>query len=67
VVYGTAGATPEYRLPLLILLQDYRFVFPGALVRFLANVFLAGLLAFAGIRLAVILAPGNRSSHLLYG
>jgi len=42
---------------LLILLQDYRFVFVDAFVRFLANVFLAALLAFAGMRLAVNLAP----------
>jgi hypothetical protein len=50
---------------LLILLQDYRFVFLDAFVRFLANVFLAALLAFAGIRLAVALAPEDGSSHPL--
>src|ERR1700682_4844349 len=50
---------------LLILLQDYRFVFLDAFVRFLANVFLAALLAFAGIRLAVTLAPEDGSSHPL--
>ena len=31
---------------LLILLQDYRFVFLDAFIRFLANVFLAAILAF---------------------
>lgn len=50
---------------LLILLQDYRFVFLDAFVRFLANVFLAALLAFAGIRLAVALAPEDGSPHPL--
>jgi two-component system, LytTR family, sensor kinase len=50
---------------LLILLQDYRFVFVDAFVRFLANVFLAALLAFAGIRLAVALRPEDGSSHPL--
>ncbi|HEV3199694.1 MAG TPA: histidine kinase [Bryobacteraceae bacterium] len=50
---------------LLILLQDYRFVFLDAFVRFLANVFLAAILAFAGIRLAVVLVPDNGSSHPL--
>jgi hypothetical protein len=50
---------------LLILLQDYRFVFLDAFVRFLANVFLASLLAFAGIRLAETLALGDGSSHPL--
>jgi hypothetical protein len=50
---------------LLILLQDYRFVFLDAFVRFLANVFLAVLLAFAGIRLAVTLAPTDGLSHPL--
>jgi two-component system LytT family sensor kinase len=50
---------------LLILLQDYRFVFLDAFVRFLANVFLAAILAFAGIRLAVALAPDDGSSHPL--
>jgi two-component system LytT family sensor kinase len=42
---------------LLILLRDYRFVFLDAFVRFLANVFLAGLLAFGGLRLGVLIAP----------
>ena len=50
---------------LLILLQDYRFVFLDAFVRFLANVFLAALLASAGIRLAVTLAPEDGLSHPL--
>jgi two-component system, LytTR family, sensor kinase len=38
-------------IALLILLQDYRFVFLDAFVRFLANVILAATMAFAGIRL----------------
>ena len=50
---------------LLILLQDYRFVFLDAFVRFLANVFLAAVLAFAGIRIAIALAPEDGSSHPL--
>jgi two-component system, LytTR family, sensor kinase len=50
---------------LLILLQDYRFVFLDAFVRFLANVFLAALLALAGLHLAVILAPEDGASHPL--
>jgi len=50
---------------LLILLQDYRFVFLDAFIRFLANVFLAALLAFAGIRLAIVLAPEEGVSHPL--
>ena len=50
---------------LLILLQDYRFVFLDAFVRFIANVFLAALLALAGIRLAVSLAPDDGASHPL--
>jgi two-component system LytT family sensor kinase len=48
---------------LLILLQDYRFVFLDAFVRFLANVFLAAILAFGAIRFAVTVAPGDWSSH----
>jgi hypothetical protein len=44
-------------LALVILLQDYRFVFLDAFVRFLANVLLAALLAYAGIRLAAGLTP----------
>ncbi len=44
---------------LLILLQDYRFVFLDAFVRFVANVFLAALLAFAGLRLAFALVPAG--------
>jgi len=50
---------------LLILLQDYRFVFLDAFVRFLANVLLAAILAFAGIRLAITLTPEDGSSHPL--
>ena len=50
---------------LLILLQDYRFVFLDAFVRFLANVFLAAVLAIAGIRLAVALTPEDGSSRPL--
>jgi two-component system LytT family sensor kinase len=38
-------------IALLILLQDYRFVFLDAFVRFLANVILAVSLALAGMRL----------------
>ena len=47
---------------LLILLQDYRFVFLDAFVRFLANVILAVLLSYAGIRLAAALAPEGGSA-----
>ena len=50
---------------LLILLQDYRFVFLDAFVRFLANVFLAAVLALAGLRLAIALAPEDGSPHPL--
>jgi len=50
---------------LLILLQDYRFVFLGTFVRFLANVLLAALLAFAGIRITETLALENRLGHPL--
>jgi len=50
---------------LLILLQDYRFVFLDAFVRFLANVFVAALLAIAGIRLALSLVPEDGLSHPL--
>lgn len=46
---------------LLILLQDYRFVFVDAFVRFLANVILAALLGLGAVRLAGSLAwrPGG--------
>jgi two-component sensor histidine kinase len=44
-------------IALLILLQDYRFVFMDAFVRFLANVILAALLSYAGIRIAAGLIP----------
>ncbi len=37
-------------LALFVLLQDYRFVLLDAFIRFLANVFLAGLITFIGIR-----------------
>ncbi|MGH9662818.1 MAG: sensor histidine kinase, partial [Bryobacteraceae bacterium] len=40
-------------LALFVLLQDYRFVLLDAFIRFLANVFLAGVLTFAVIRIAV--------------
>jgi len=50
---------------LLILLQDYRFVFLDAFVRFLANVILALILGLAGIRLAATLMPGKGASHPL--
>jgi two-component system, LytTR family, sensor kinase len=50
---------------LLILLQDYRFIFLDAFVRFVANVFLAAVLAFAGIRIAIALVPEDGSSHPL--
>ena len=49
---------------LLILLQDYRFVFLDAFVRFLANVFLAALLALAGIRLAVNMRRRRMGCHI---
>lgn len=39
-------------LALFVLLQDYRFVLLDAFIRFLANVFLAGLITFVGIRYA---------------
>jgi two-component system, LytTR family, sensor kinase len=52
-------------IALLILLQDYRFVFLDAFVRFLANVFLAAVLALAGLRLAAALVPEDGSPHPL--
>jgi two-component system LytT family sensor kinase len=39
-------------LALFVLLQDYRFILLDAFIRFLANVFLAGLITFIGIRAA---------------
>jgi len=39
-------------LALFVLLQDYRFVLLDAFIRFVANVFLAALITFAGIRAA---------------
>jgi signal transduction histidine kinase len=39
-------------LALFVLLQDYRFVLLDAFIRFLANVFLAALITFAGMRAA---------------
>jgi len=50
---------------LLILLQDYRFVFLDAFSRFLANVLLAAVLGFAALRIAVRLVPEDVSSHPL--
>ena len=47
---------------LLILLQDYRFVFLDAFARFVANVFLAAVLALAGIRAAIALMPQDGSA-----
>lgn len=46
---------------LLSVLQDYRFVFLDAFVRFVANVILAALVGFGGVRLAITLAwrPGS--------
>src|ERR1700678_421068 len=52
-------------LALLILLQDYRFVFLDAFIRFLANVILAAVMAFAGVRLALRFTPANGFSHPL--
>jgi len=52
-------------IALLILLQDYRFVFLDAFVRFLANVILAALLGYLGLRLAVDLIPENAPAHPL--
>jgi len=52
-------------IALLILLQDYRFVFLDAFVRFLANVMLAAVLAYAGLRVAANLTPDNSSAHPL--
>ena len=52
-------------IALLILLQDYRFVFLDAFVRFLANVMLAALLGLAGIRLAIRWMPEDGSAHPL--
>ncbi len=52
---------------LLILLQDYRFVFVDAFVRFLANVILAALLGYAGIRLGAALAPARGAASPLSG
>ena len=52
-------------LALLVLLQDYRFVFVDAFVRFLANVILAALLGYAGLRLAAGLAAENGPVHPL--
>jgi two-component system LytT family sensor kinase len=52
-------------IALLILLQDYRFVFLDAFVRFLANVLLAVFLSYAGIRLAANLVPENGTERPL--
>jgi two-component system, LytTR family, sensor kinase len=48
IVFHHAGIP----LALFVLLQDYRFVLLDAFIRFLANVFLAGLITFIGIRAA---------------
>ncbi len=45
---------------LLILLQDYRFVFLDAFLRFLANVILAAILSYAGLWLAERLVPAGQ-------
>jgi two-component system, LytTR family, sensor kinase len=50
---------------LLILLQDYRFVFLDAFVRFLANVILAVFLSYTGIRVAAALVPENGAERPL--
>jgi two-component system LytT family sensor kinase len=52
-------------LALLILLQDYRFVFLDAFIRFLANVLLAAAMAFASVRLAMRFLPADGLSHPL--
>jgi len=52
-------------LALLILLQDYRFVFADAFVRFLANVLLAASLAYGALRLAAAMMPEEGSVHPL--
>ena len=52
-------------LALVILLQDYRFVFADAFVRFLANVLLAVSLAYAAIRLAADLSPADAALYPL--
>ncbi len=50
---------------LLILLQDYRFVFLDAFVRFLANVILALVVGLAGIREAAAMMPEKGPPHPL--
>lgn len=46
-------------LALFVLLQDYRFVLLDAFIRFVANVFLAALITFVGIRaVQAFLKPG---------
>jgi two-component system, LytTR family, sensor kinase len=49
---------------LLILLQDYRFVFLDAFVQFLANVMLAATLAYGGISLGAALSPAGETRPL---
>ncbi len=49
-------------IALLILLQDYRFVFLDAFIRFLANVILAVFLSYTAIRVAARLVPDNGAS-----
>jgi len=50
-------------IALLILLQDYRFVLLDAFVRFLANVILAAVLGYTGLRLAAFLVPDNGPTY----
>ncbi len=52
-------------LALVILLQDYRFVFADAFVRFLANVLLAVSLAYGALWLAANLGLEGSSPHPL--
>ncbi len=56
-------------LALLVLLQDYRFVLLDAFLRFLANIFLAAILVFAGVaawRLNLLPAPSTPFLQALY-
>ncbi len=52
-------------IALLILLQDYRFVFLDVFIRFLANVSLAALLSYFGLGLWLKMSPLVRSSGSL--
>src|SRR6185436_18163349 len=49
-------------LALFVLLQDYRFVLLDAFVRFLANAFLAALLAGAALAAAIRVLPLARAA-----